>query len=439
MGGYGAPIDDAYDEMGQKRYECAFGPDGGVTVATTVGPQYPTIPLSHVVYLMMENRSFDHYFGAMGGLRPDVDGVIDQKNFDPITREDKPQQHLTTPTISSTNHEWAGSHLQYDDGLMDGFVMSNNPDGERAMGYYNCDDIPFFYWLANTFAMSDHHFSSLLGPTWPNRLFAVAATSCGFGEGSETDDRLTFQCGHVRDNLFHQLKRAGISYRVYDDGIPSIASLFFLTGALNDFNDYGDINDFEGAVAGGTLPAVSIIEPHYQAEVDVLGSLDGEANDDHPPANIQNGQNFVYRIVKALTSNQTVWNQSALFITYDEHGGFYDHVPPPPACEPDPSAANPPDYRFNRYGFRVPLMVVSPYAKAGYVSKRTTDHTSILRFIQGWKGLPALTRRDANAWPMLDLFDFSRAPAPPPDLSAIDVGVTAGKQALCHPSSSASP
>jgi phospholipase C len=324
---------------------------------------------------------------------------------------------------------------------MDGFVLSNNPDGARAMGYYDCDDIPFFYWLANTFAISDHHFSSLLGPTWPNRLFTAAATSCGFGEGSETDDRLTFECGAVRNNLFKQLKNAGVSYRVYDDGIPSIASLFFLTGALTDFTDFGDIDDFESSIAHDTLPAVSIIEPHYQAQVDILKKIfiDDQANDDHPPADIQRGQQFVYRIVKAVASNPAVWGSTALFITYDEHGGFYDHVPPPPACDPEGPDTKPSDYRFNRYGFRVPLIVVSPYAKGGYVSQRTTDHTSILRFIQAWKGLPALTWRDANAWPMLDLFDFQGQAAPAPDLSTVDVGVTAGRKALCHPQPNGAP
>src|ERR1700733_14914961 len=133
--------------------------------------------------MMMKNRGFDYYFGALAGLRGDVEATTTMSNPDPATRMNVPQFHLTSNSTASTNHEWGGSHLQYDDGLMDGFVLASNPGGARAMGYYMCDDIPFFYWLAKTFAISDHHFSSLLGPTWPNRLFTMAATSCGFGEG----------------------------------------------------------------------------------------------------------------------------------------------------------------------------------------------------------------------------------------------------------------
>jgi len=140
----------------------------------------------------------------------------------------------------------------------------------------------------------------------------------------------------------------------------------------------------------------------------------------------------MYEIVSALMSNPETWKSSALFITYDEHGGYYDHVVPPRACDPGGPDFKRADYAFNRYGIRVPLIVVSPFAKAHYVSKYVTDHTSILRFIQGWKNLGALTFRDANAWPLLDIFDFTNVPADPPipDATAIPV-IDPIKDATC--------
>jgi len=134
-------------------------------------------------------------------------------------------------------------------------------------------------------------------------------------------------------------------------------------------------------------------------------------NDEHPPSNVQVGQEFVSRVVKALLTSPQ-WRHAALFLTYDEHGGFFDHVPPPAACAPDaiPPTLEPGDEpgAFDRYGIRVPVVVVSPYARRHFVSHTTHDHTSILRFIETRFDLPALTARDANADPMLEFFDFRR-------------------------------
>jgi phospholipase C len=168
------------------------------------------------------------------------------------------------------------------------------------------------------------------------------------------------------------------------------------------------ISDFETAVTNNSLPPVSFVGANTGA---TEGPLHTPAqNDDHAPTNVLLGEAFLYRIVNAVATS-SLWSSTAIFITWDENGGFYDHVQPPCACDPSPQPLR--DYRFDQYGFRVPLVIVSPFVHPGYVSHYDTDHASILRFIEHWRGLPALTKRDANAWPFLDVFDFSLDTAPP--------------------------
>ena len=171
------------------------------------------------------------------------------------------------------------------------------------------------------------------------------------------------------------------------------------------------VEDFFADAAAGTLPPVVFVDPNF------LKTGDPEGEDEHPPSHLQVGQRFVAGVVRALTQSPQ-WKRAALFITYDEHGGLYDHMPPPRACPPDDKPpvqkdGTPAGGAFDTYGFRVPFMVVSPYARRGYVSHAVLDHTSILRFIQAKHGIPALTARDANADVPLDFFDF----ASPPDVS----------------------
>jgi phospholipase C len=313
--------------------------------------------------------------------------------------------------VCSPGHEWSEAHLQYDAGLMDGFVATSNPSGGRAMGYYSEDELPFSHFLGRHFAISARHFSSLLGPTEPNRLFYYVGTSCNFADDFKVNPPIV-DCGEMRTTLFDLLDTAGVSYRIYD-----ASNVSMLLNALRIQVGWpGTIEDFERDAARGDLAAVSIV-----------GASTGEltapspSNDDHPPANPRAGQVFLSRIVRALSTPPSAengmkspWDTSALFVSYDEHGGYYDHVPPPKACDPEESSGR--DYDFDQLGFRVPLIVVSPWAKPGYVSRHDTDHTSVLRFIEHWKDLPALTRRDANAWPLLDLFDFEQTPLPAPTL-----------------------
>jgi phospholipase C len=236
--------------------------------------------------------------------------------------------------------------------------------------------------------------------------------------------------GRIRNDLtassqptiFDQLNAHQIAWKVYRNDF-AYASLFHANP-----RNLVPVSAFFSDAAAGTLPPVAFIDGSI--------GITMVENDEHPPANIQQGQAYAARLIEALLASPN-WPTSALFYTYDEHGGFYDHVPPPSACVPDNIAPllDPADpgsnfsAQFDRYGFRVPFVVVSPYAKPGFVSHAVHDHTSILRFIETRFDLPALTNRDANALPLLDLFDFSHpALMNPPVLPAATVDAAALQQ-----------
>jgi phospholipase C len=212
-----------------------------------------------------------------------------------------------------------------------------------------------------------------------------------------------------------------VSWKIYYSDLPFGAIFAYvrqpsLAANLAKMDPDDAKNPFLLDAAAGTLPQVSFVDPSFIGETE---------NDEHPPTSIQVGQAFVAKIVNAVLGSP-LWNRTALILTYDEHGGFYDHVSPPPACKPDDTAPllAPGDEpgEFDRYGIRVPFVVVSPFARRQFVSHRTYDHTSVLRFIETRFDLPALTRRDANADPLLELFDF-RKPAfkKPPRLPAATI------------------
>ena len=401
--------DPAFDIRAKDRASCAFGP--GALTTDTVGPNVPhgdAMPFKHIVFLMMENRSFDSYFSQLpsyGVKDVDVadDGYGNPEPGPPVSTVYR--HHETRYCVVNTTHDWGPVHLQYDNGAMDGFVVTNDPGGARAMGYYDQSDLPFYYWIAKTFSLSDRHFSSLLGPTWPNRFFFYGATSWG---RTMTPDTPPLN----ETKIVNEMDDAGRSWKIYRDGLIDFAVVFGPqyagTSMSNFFTD----------VANDALPDLSILDP----------SFNGTGQDDeHPPTNMQLGQQLSAKIIAALMSNPAVWQSTVFIQTYDEHGGFYDHVAPPPACVPDGYV--PPDYAFDRLGVRVPMWVVSPFAKKGYVSHLVTDHTSITRFIENRFDLPAMTARDANAWPMLDMFDFDDPPSmtPPtgaPDATASQAGIT---------------
>jgi phospholipase C len=386
------------------------------------------IPIEHIVLIMQENHSFDNYFSGLAGVQTAVPNVTNPGlDGAPVTRF-----HFSDYCHDDTNHSWNGAHEEYDDGLNDGFVKANaeldggtDPTGSRAMGYYDESDLPYYYALARAFAISDAHHCSLLGPTVPNRMFAMAGTSWGLitNDVAPLDSQ-----GNPYPNLMSMLDNAKISWKAYIDkkpgGAPPDEAVFVQTW-LADSAKFVTTEDFANDVAAGNLPQVSIVEgfthdQHYDSE------------DEHPPADSQIGQAWVAGILAAIMASPN-WPSTAVFLSWDEHGGFYDSVPPPSACAPDSFAAIIPMGStvagFNRYGFRVPMIVVSPYAKHGYISHHVTDHTSVLRFIEARFGLPALTARDANADPLFDMFDFDHPDTTVPTLP--DATIDQDKEKAC--------
>lgn len=408
-GGTGGVTIPPYDVNSDKRLGCTFGP--GAKTTETIGPEVPhgdALPFEHVVVLMQENRSFDHYFSKLPEYGvTDVD-VADEThfNFDPNTNPPEKVFFFKEDRycIKDVNHEWNGVHLQYDNGAMSGFVSTSNPGGARAMGYYDHTDLPYYYWMSKTFSMSDSHFCSLLGPTWPNRFYFYGASSWGNTKTGDVGFLINDQYKNAT-KITDQMEQAGKTWKIYRDGLTSFAIVF----KQNSQYFGSPMSAFEQDVDSDSLPNLAILDPSF------TGS--GQ-NDEHPPANVQRGQELIARVLNKLMSNPTVWKKTVFILIYDEHGGFYDHVPPPPACEPDNLV--PPDFKFDRLGIRTPLIVASPYVKAGYVSHFVTDLTSVTRFIQNRFDLPAMTIRDANAWPMLDMFDFDNPAFSTPPTGAPD-------------------
>jgi phospholipase C len=428
--------DDTTANMG--RASCKYG--RGDMPAATLGPGIPIgddIPIENIVWVTMENHSFDSYLGHLaeyahypagttveeapaGASNPDAMG-----NPQPWTHA----QHLCT---LDTNHEWSGTHQEIDTGKMDGFVVANDGwdrsalpassmndptlwSGARAMWWYDQRDIPFYYQLAATFAVADHYFCSVPGPTWPNRMYEYAATS--FGETTNVfPDISAYPYPESDATILDELEKRHTSWLLYSDGPPGAGTVYGTAGATRwGRRITAPFAQFQADAAAGNLPAVSFVDPDLGSELN-----QGADTDEHPPGDIQSGQQFVGKVVQAVTSSPQ-WPHIALFITHDEHGGFYDHVPPPKACAPDGKAPilDPGDTTqggFDQYGVRVLLIVVSPYAKKAYVGHHVYDHTSITRFIEAKFRLPALTARDANAEPPTDLFDFQNPPftTPPP-------------------------
>jgi phospholipase C len=256
--------------------------------------------------------------------------------------------------------------------------------------------------------MADRYFCSVLSQTFPNRFYLLAGTSFGH-------IRNDFPSGgtdYAQRTIFNVLDEAGISWKIYYGQFP-FALLFSYVRDPARAGHLVPVEQFMTDAHAGTLPHVSFVDPSFLASANV-------ETDEHPPSNIQVGQAFVSSVVGAFLESPQ-WAHGALFLTYDEHGGYFDHVPPPPACTPDDTepmleSGDTPGH-FDRYGIRVPFVAVSPYARKHYVSHRVYDHTSILRFIETRFDLPALTRRDANADPLLRLFKLSRpAFATPPTL-----------------------
>jgi phospholipase C len=397
---------------------------------------YPNLPagtesfpqVQHIVVLMMENHSFDNHLGALrrrgvDGLRFAADGRATNSN--PSTSGTRVYARPAPSTCQAgypISQSWDASHICWDHGRNDGFAKTC---GEQAMYYYTRQQLPFYFALADRFPVCDRYFASVMAQTYPNRRFLLAGSAFGqVGDplpGPTDPNPRPWGFGTV----FDMLNAYGISWKDYFVDLAS-AELFPYVVEQNPRNVV-PIAEFYADCAAGRLPQVSLVDAEYE-----------EASEENPQ-DVQTGAYYAYRVIDAVMSSPA-WPSTALILTFDEHGGYYDHVPPVPAARPDDIRPDVPagDTYGDLYswtGFRVPAVVVSPWARADHVSHTVYDHTSILRLIESKWNLPALSNRDANANAMLDCFDFRRpAFLHPPALPAAVLPTGAGS---CAAASSA--
>lgn len=442
--------------------------------------------VQHIIVLMQENHSFDNYFGALpyvprgpyhapakdgsacrardhtcvDGLSCTVNGTsLDCRNSNVASDGSTVTSHHDSNYCvkPDLDHTWHGSHreLNFDDpngtpaSTSDGFVRVNEKEEHNkddTMGYYNQDDLPYYYGLAQTFAISDSYFCDLIGPTTPNRFYSLAATSFGHvvtASDSSGDAPPPDGFKPIHGTIFDLLDAHSVHWSEYYD--PPDGSI---PGILEPARPYGHVfrpaspnyllmSRFYSDAAAGNLAQVVWIDLEH---------------DEHPPRDIRAGQQEVAQVITAIRSSPA-WSSSIVFFTYDEHGGAYDHVRPPRATPPDEippglcaDNSDPPVSRkpghgaqctesfseaqsicpslppfgpfprgcaaFHQLGIRVPFIAISPFARPAYVSHVVSDHTSILALIEK-RFMPGvhLTRRDAAASTLEDLFDFKHAPS----------------------------
>jgi phospholipase C len=434
--------------------------------------------VNHVVVLMQENRSFDHYFGALPyapstpyrlctGTKKDEDNHLCIDGLSGCAPDPHGDLKCTNSNIDTNNHlvyafhekklcveapeqGWADSHYEanfdhpnetFQSSPNDGFVRQNEKKGhfEDTMGFFTWTDLPFYYDLATTFAIDDHYFSSLMGPTGPNRQYLDSATSFG----------------HVAEGASPPHSRT-------------------IAGLLNSYNPsvklhtYPSLPDFVRDATSGSLPDIS------------FGGFFSTADSEHPPCDIRQGEYSMWQAVSAVRNGPN-WKDTIIFITYDEHGGFYDHIAPAHAPNPDmdspghceygacndtkptdqegdsrdvplicpkfdPAKPYPSDCpNFDQLGFRVPFIAISPFSKQHYVSHVPGDHTSILaliekRFLGCGTNDPkpkGMTSRDQGANTLEDMFDFSSNPPPSLDAKITSAPTPTPEDSGCPPADKA--
>jgi phospholipase C len=377
-------------------------PNPHLPVGTDALPQ-----IDHIIVLMQENHSYDNYLGLLDR----GDGFTLDKSHRPTAANAEATGDLVhafpmanaCQSNGGPTQAWDASHISWNGGRNNGFVRASGP---VAMGYFSSEQIPFYYSLAKTFPVCDRWFSSVLAQTYPNRRFLMAGTAYG---AVSTDTKYLLGPSPTNGTIYDLLNAHGISWRDYYSDLPQVG--LFKSVFEGNKDKVLPIAQYFTDAAAGTLPAVSYVDAEFamQSEED--------------PQDIQVGEAFSSHVIHAAMEGPG-WDKTVLIWTNDEGGGYYDHVPPPPAVKPDdipPDITVPPNQpgTYDRYGFRVPSAIVSPYARANYVSHVVHDHTSVLKLIETKFNLPALTYRDANADDLLDSLDLHGTPAfrDPPKLA----------------------
>jgi phospholipase C len=353
---------------------------------------------------MMENRSFDHYFGALSLIeRLPVDGLSGSESN--LTLAGDPIAVFNTSLWvhqEDPPHGWTSSHAQFNAGANDGFVRQHqlshgSQEVAEVMSYYLREQLPVYHALVDEYQLCDRWFCSVMGPTWPNRFHLHCATS----DGMQSNNPISGVA-----SIYDQLIDAGISCRYYASGLP-----FVLTYGTQLTEPHVKLlQDFFTDADNGELPSFSILDPVLTAGATI-------GNDDHPPADVRDGQAFIASIYDALAASPQ-WDRCLLVVIYDEHGGFYDHVPPPQTFEPNHPG-------FEQLGFRVPAMVVGPQVRSGCVNGTVFDHVSVAATVAKRWGLPPLNERVAATADLSSCIDPALIDQPRPPISLPRVLVAA--------------
>lgn len=356
----------------------------------------PRTPIDHVVVLMMENRSVDHYLGWYSAENGHFDGtqhrayvdasgaVIDTKNWGAAGEGDFSGCEFNDPghghgagVVQATSTGDGRHHRE-----PDGFLKDGSGNDAFAVSYYQPDDLPVTAALTRQFTTFDRYFCSWLGSTYPNREYMHSAQSGGITNNDFPPQRAgtnpAWAAGFDWPTIWTALDAKGVTWKYYYSNLPVIA----LWGPRHA-KGARHISEYYADCAAGTLPQVAFIDPFFVAP-------DGLANDDHPHADIRLGQMFISDITRSFMESKH-WHDGALFVTYDEWGGFWDHVTPPEVADP---RAGDPVGEFGKLGFRVPTQLISPFAAGGRVDHGLYDHTSILKFIETNWGLKTMATWD---------------------------------------------
>lgn len=339
-------------------------------------------PIDHIVTIFLENHTFDNLFGTYPGVNGLGENVSLQVS--PNSSETAEPFHLSSTSTPDLNHSPATAVEAYDGGKMDGFVYAEN--SSLTMGYYDNRDIPYFWDYASRFVLCDNYFSSVIGPSLPNHLYLVAGQSEGM------IDNLNQYCFSA-PLIMDELESRGISWRYYVASDTTTAEVWNPLPSCASFQNNASrlknvvsVDQFLSDLNSGNLANVVWIIPS------------GE-NSEHPPNDIVTGEQYVVSLINSIMQSK-YWESTTIFLTWDDYGGWYDHVAPPQVDS-------------YGYGFRVPCLVISPYAKEGFIDNTQYDHTSILKFIETVFSLPPLAQRDAAANDMFGAFYFSQQPREP--------------------------
>jgi phospholipase C len=372
-------------------------------VATPALPPPNQSGIDHIVVVMMENRSFDHFLGWL----PGADGKQAGLTFvDRYARRHHTfhQTKYSSCGYEDPDHSFEGGRIELNHGKCDGWLNAGSNDS-LCISYYLAADLAFLGGAAPAWTTCDRYFAATMAETYPNRFYQHAART----------DRLHNSTAIASmPTIWDRLAAAGLTGRYYFSDIPFLALWGTKYASISEH-----FTQFLADAAAGTLPEVSFVDPRF------IDESSGTSNDDHPLADIRAGEYFLNQVYEAVTTSPN-WGRTLLVINYDEWGGFFDHVAPHKA--PDVSR------RTALRGFRVPAVLVSPRARRGYVSHTVFDHTSVLRAIEWRWGLRALSPRDANAANILTALDFTS----PPDLSAPTFNVAPVTPVPCPPASSGS-